>query len=615
MAQLLGKLDRVLLDSAGNVKSGVSVEVRKQGATVEQDQSGTAPFTINVDDVGKIVVNDVVSVNEGTATYTVGAVNATAKTIQLVGFAGALFLTNLDRLTPITAKPSLFKDIAGDDGDTNPKATDANGTIETWLSGGLYDLHISGGGVTTKLVRDVHVPLVTASLSISSVADLMGVAKWSWDTQFDNDQQSGTSNTAADQSIHTEWLDKGARLMVLGGLDTNVKLRLGDRAITSGVVGEKYTLYASESITQDLTAVQEHFTIYGISIFSGNVALSADTTAVAGELHYTPTTAKAHSATLAGTSGRGRMMSTHAGASANMIFGGSFNANTGDGSAGAVTHLRSLNVVAPLKGAGSTVAVTNALSFYCPGPAAGVGSAQNYVALFDSPADLASHFYINRAQVRIQDADNQGNSPVAGRWVDIYRDWDGADPGTPLYVGLHLTMNLEGTFTAGDDAVGVRAVVRTDTAASTNFDDLFGFEAFIDHRNTANIGDMFGYKATLQHSASTGTVDKLVGFTNVIGTLVASTATKKVYGLELEAPDPAVIAYSNFQSTGHIRFKPIVTLTPKGTLDSVTAEENGVMCYVEDTNHPANSGMYFRINGEWYALTADSLNFHVGDDS
>ena len=155
MAQL-GRFLHAVLDSAGNAVSGVSVTVYREGATVNDAQSGTSGTTFNVHNNGKIVNGDSVFVNTTTGTtYTVS--NMTDTSVDLSGFGGTLSLNDLDRLVPSGTTASLFKDDHGVDADSNPLTTSATGTASAWVEPAAYDVVTSGGGTTTTLFSGIVV--------------------------------------------------------------------------------------------------------------------------------------------------------------------------------------------------------------------------------------------------------------------------------------------------------------------------------------------------------------------------------------------------------------------------------------------------------------------------
>jgi len=149
----LGRLIYTVQDSSGNAVSGISVEVRKRGATVEGAHAGaTTSFT--VDSPGRIITtSENVVAGTGTTTRSVASTTATNVTVGAPGFPD---LADGTRLSPSTNLPTLYADEAGDDAKSNPLTSSATGLVTAWLPPGFYDLHISGTGVTTTLVQDVR---------------------------------------------------------------------------------------------------------------------------------------------------------------------------------------------------------------------------------------------------------------------------------------------------------------------------------------------------------------------------------------------------------------------------------------------------------------------------
>lgn len=144
-------MEFVIQDSAGNALSGVSVEVRRQGAQVNGAHAGVnTSFT--VDDPGGITAADTVSVNTGSVARAVSSVTATT---VVVGGAGFSNLADDDRLTIVSALPTLYNDTVGNETKANPLTTDATGYAFCYLLGGKYDVLVSGGGATTRLYQDM----------------------------------------------------------------------------------------------------------------------------------------------------------------------------------------------------------------------------------------------------------------------------------------------------------------------------------------------------------------------------------------------------------------------------------------------------------------------------
>ena len=152
----LGRFDKFVQDPSGNGLAGVSVEVRKRGATINGDQSGTTPLTITVNSPGLITSSDNVVIGTGTTTFAVDSVTAT--TVVVSGFVGTLNVSDDDRISATTSLPSLFNDHLGAEILTNPLTSAAStGQVAAWLNPGFYDIHISGGAATTTLQQDTQI--------------------------------------------------------------------------------------------------------------------------------------------------------------------------------------------------------------------------------------------------------------------------------------------------------------------------------------------------------------------------------------------------------------------------------------------------------------------------
>jgi hypothetical protein len=152
----LGRLFGELKKTTGDAALGVTVEVRRQGATVTSNQSSSSsPHAYTVDDPGGILAGDSVRVGTGLTSYSVTAIGVNSVTLA---FGGTLSLLAGDRLTPTNAKPTLYSDRQGVNTTANPTATTGPfGEYEVYLDGGEYDVLASGGGYGTRLFRDVYV--------------------------------------------------------------------------------------------------------------------------------------------------------------------------------------------------------------------------------------------------------------------------------------------------------------------------------------------------------------------------------------------------------------------------------------------------------------------------
>lgn len=168
MAQI-GKLHYDVHDNTGTALSSVSVEVRKQGATVSGNQSGTTPLTITVNTSGAIDSTDTVVIDTGTTSYSVDSITTT--TVVVSGFAGTLAVTDDQRLSPTTNLPTLYNDVVSAESKSNPLTTDSNGNVEAWLPQGPYDLHISGGSATTTLITDWNIVTAATTQDVYNIKD------------------------------------------------------------------------------------------------------------------------------------------------------------------------------------------------------------------------------------------------------------------------------------------------------------------------------------------------------------------------------------------------------------------------------------------------------------
>lgn len=150
----------------GIAVSSVDVEVRRQGATVSTDQSKTSGQSIAVNYKNAILVGQTCQVwrGETTRVSSSGGDNSfvvsdvTVTTVTFSGFSGTLSLVDDDRISISSSLPTLYKDASYGEELANPlESSTPNGEAVCNAPGGFYDIHESGGGVTTRLVADVYV--------------------------------------------------------------------------------------------------------------------------------------------------------------------------------------------------------------------------------------------------------------------------------------------------------------------------------------------------------------------------------------------------------------------------------------------------------------------------
>lgn len=152
MAAPLGLIAHVVLNAQGQPVTGASVQVQKQGATI---QSAADSTHIEVDDPGAILIGDIVQVNQQGASPSV--TNVTANEITLGSSAGTV--SNNARLAVISPLPTLYADPQGNETKANPLSTDANGLAFAYAPIAPYDIYASGGNapngpVPGVLIRD-----------------------------------------------------------------------------------------------------------------------------------------------------------------------------------------------------------------------------------------------------------------------------------------------------------------------------------------------------------------------------------------------------------------------------------------------------------------------------
>lgn len=159
MAQL-GRIHKVFQDASGNVLVGLTVTIRKQGATVNGLHSGPQT-SFTVDDPGGVTDSpqDQLQVGTNATTRAVLSLAGTNITVNGPGFSD---VADDARLTPATNLPVLYNDAVGDETINNPMTTDSNGEILCWAPIVPYDFHVVGplgaGGQPTygpRLVQDV----------------------------------------------------------------------------------------------------------------------------------------------------------------------------------------------------------------------------------------------------------------------------------------------------------------------------------------------------------------------------------------------------------------------------------------------------------------------------
>jgi hypothetical protein len=162
MALMLGRFQDVIVkDDGTGIVASASITVRKRGAQVNATASANP---IGVDHVGSLAASDTVIILEadgtiGSTTYNVDSVTESNETSGYqVNISGAAFsVENGDRLVVTDNLPTVYTDAKGAASGSNPITADANGAFDLWMEPGIYDLLISGTGVTTHIKKDYQV--------------------------------------------------------------------------------------------------------------------------------------------------------------------------------------------------------------------------------------------------------------------------------------------------------------------------------------------------------------------------------------------------------------------------------------------------------------------------
>lgn len=219
----LGRLEFSVIDSSGNAVSGVSVTVCKQGAQVRGAQASVTVVT--VDSPGALVAGD--QVRYGTASSPTRSVTAVSATTVSIGGPGDTFSDD-DRMRCITL-PTIYEDDAGNVATSNPLTTDTNGYAACYVVGAKYDVLISGGGQTTRLLQDV---VCGGGESVRS--NIYSGTAWTLDT---------LRTLAA--------TDKLLDLQTAGASKFSVA---GDGEIVAGAAGATHALTGNTTVTGNVTA-------------------------------------------------------------------------------------------------------------------------------------------------------------------------------------------------------------------------------------------------------------------------------------------------------------------------------------------------------------------------
>lgn len=214
----LARLDRTVTDSSGNAVVGATVEIRRQGATVQGAQTKTTGQAIDVDALGSLAASDqvriyrggtvLVSDSAGGTLFTVSTTSpaSSPKTVTLTwASGGTLSLSDEDRLSNISSTPTLYNDAMGNESTGSSSLTSSNtGQILCWLAQGHYD-RLTTIGSSIKLIEDdlvVSVPFVTGSEALAAAATVSITKNLVRFTSSTANVQTIRIDGAAPDSIH-----------------------------------------------------------------------------------------------------------------------------------------------------------------------------------------------------------------------------------------------------------------------------------------------------------------------------------------------------------------------------------------------------------------------------
>lgn len=579
----LGRLREVVLDTSGNAISSAAVEVRRQGATVVSG-SGTSPITITVNNPGGIVAGDTVVINTGTTEYTVDSVTAT--TVVLSGFLLTLTLSDEDRISPTNNLVTLQNDAEAGETIANPLTTDSTGTVNCWVIGNNYDLHISGSGVTTTLVEDRRIEGDSMS---TNHFDTDGSIVRLWDTE-----RTLTSVAAASARL-VQYNDNGVGQLKFGS-DTdgnpagNVH-RFGEAALwAAGADNAPFKTWANND--QALVFFRVHLENGGSNEqynFSTRTNFRGDSTGPqVGVIHET----QWHGvdgddmSVMYGFQSVARDSGTTAGGTNPIV--GLMAAVRGDIKLTPTTGASVITDAAGLMGAGP-----NSVGSY-------TGTITRGSACLLRTGDEAQTNYALQIEqgggIVMLSGQNSGgtawtiaNNPAITNTL-IHNGWFTEFTGSLTSAGGETALefrylNLEPTikFTLGSGG-GFNTV---------SFSGLHVAPTI----NTADTVPMLqGIRITTRNTGA-GVVTNMYGLDVTAPTNSGGGSITTQAGIRIAAPDTA-LATNAF----HMRLTSLITATPKTDLDAMSAS-NGDMIFVTDSNNADNSGLCMFMNGAWYAWT------------
>lgn len=538
MAQL-GRFFHTVQDTDGDVVSGASITIYREGATVNGAQSGTSPLTVTVHNRGKIIAADTVFINTTTGTtYSVNSVTGT--TVVLSGFVGTLNLANGDRIIPSNSQPTLYSDDHGGATTTNPLTTSSTGIASCWINmtdeipwhDAVYDFIVSGGGATTTLFQG----LVVAGEAPSD-ASVTGHSPAGDVFRFG---EAATWAAGADNAPYKSWGSNAQSLLY-----TRVHL-------TGNGANEQYNVSTRTNFKGNWSGPQV------------GVIHETQWHGVDGEV----------TSNMFGEQSVARIATTTAGgaqATATLIAAMRGDVKISTGAAGTVTDATGVQGVGPNKVGTFTGTITRGSGIMAR---TGDGAQVNYAIQMEQGGGIVAL----QGQNTFTLADNPGitTSLFHNQFAAKYQ---GAIAGASFsFRCLDISPRVEFTLGAGTFDSNVLTTLHISPEWNT----------------TATAPNWNGIRVNMRNIAA-GTLTSCYGMDFIAPTNSGGGAITRYAHIRLQAPTVGTNPF-------HMAWGPVSMATPATTLAAMTASD-GDMVFVTDSNNADNTGLYVKMNGAWYSWT------------
>ena len=247
----LAHFDKVVQDGSGNAVVGASVQLYREGASVNGAHSSVAPATITVRHRGRIAAADTVFIGTASGTtYSVDSVTAT--TVVLSGFGGTLVLSGGERIVPSNSLPTLYSDDQGGATKANPLTSSATGRVDAFMENGVYEQLSSGSGLTTTLDQAVSVMSEGPAVVYSSETDSATAVAHVEDTRFDLTTAGAKLKSWRKAGTEKAYLDKDGSLSISGNF-----LIGGLTALATSALGNVRWAHMYDNATSETDGIQE----------------------------------------------------------------------------------------------------------------------------------------------------------------------------------------------------------------------------------------------------------------------------------------------------------------------------------------------------------------------